>query len=523
MKNVVTTLDLQSINEPVACTVKVNFNFSLEGKELVKETETYVSNVEYYPGLCIFEIDTDEGIACLSPSDHTGKVFHRTNNLIGQVKTEYKDTGDVQYTLIYGECIIKGDTKEVDVYLVKENKVTLKVRSCGKMSIVANKKLITDARHLRESLYLMCDRFNLNISVADYYLSRSPKIKSTNWDTNLMSFYYLYTFNNPKVTVYRKVAKNDIKGATATLLWHPQASKAVVRKIRDLLDLGTHGISDKLKLARDEISTIKLRDVQGFNNFSLALLNNFDNVRNPDSAVYLGAVFPKICKSLLVNKDSSLVEDTFRAYQLLEPNDIYPQDYDIISFRELHDVLAQRLTELENNKTGIVRLPTLNELPIFSKDGYTIKSVNAHDLPSLGKAMSICVGMYKKPCWLGTVNISTVYNSDNKPLACLEWYYGQECGKPYLVQAKLFANEMVCKDNHIHDIVSQWCDENGITVFARDMGDSYEGGDASLPPKPKALPERQALIQSQQPQHDGAYQPPRDGAYQPPRDEFQFF
>ena len=43
MKNVVTTLDLQSINEPVACTVKVNFNFSLEGKELVKETETYVS------------------------------------------------------------------------------------------------------------------------------------------------------------------------------------------------------------------------------------------------------------------------------------------------------------------------------------------------------------------------------------------------------------------------------------------------------------------------------------------------
>lgn len=508
MKNVVNTLDLdlQLPNGPVAGTVKVNFNFSLEGKELVKETETYVSNVEYYPGLCICGIDTDEGIARLSPSYRTGKVFHRANNLIGQVKTGYKDTGDVQYTLIYGEYIIKRDTKEVDVRLVKESKVTLKVRSCGKMSIVANKKLITDTRRLKGFLSLMCDRFNLNISIVDYYLSRSPKIKSTNWDTNLMSLYYLYTFNNPKVTVYRKVAKNDIKGATATLLWHPQASKAVVRKIRDLPDLGTYGVLSKLRLVRDEISTIKLRDVQGFNNFSLALLNNFDNVRNLNSVVYLGAVFPKICKSLLVNKDSFLVEDTLRAYLLLKPNDIYPQDYDIISFRELHDVLTQRLTELEEKKTGLVRLPTLNELPIFSKDGYTIKSVNAHDLPSLGKTMSICVGTYKESCWLGIVNISAVYNSDNKPLACLEWYYGRTCGKPYLVQAKLFANKMVCQDNHIHDIVSQWCDENGIAAFTRDMGDSYEGGNAFLPLTPKALPERQELIHSRQVTY-GAYRP----------------
>lgn len=507
MKNIVSTLDLQLINGPVAGTVKVNFNFSLEGKKLAKETETYVSNVEYYPGFCTSGIDTDEGTAYLPPSYRTGKVFHRPTQIIGQAKTEYKDTGDIQYTLIYGEYIIRGNTEEVYVYLVKESKVTLRVRSCGKMSLVSNNKLITAAGHLKETLALMRDRFNLNMYIVDYYLSRSPKIRATNWDTNLMLFYYLYTFGNPKVTVYRKVAKNDIKGATAALLWHPKASKAVVRKIRDSFDLWAYTTPNKLKTVRDEISTIKLRDVQGFNNFSLALLNNFDNIRNLDLIVYLGAVFPKVCKSLLANKDYSLVEDTVRAYKLLEPNDIYTQDYDIISLRELHDVLTQRLTELDDKKIGLGRLPTLNELPVSSKNGYTIKSVNAHDLPSLGKGMHICVGMYKQQCWLGSVNISAVYDPNGKPVACLEWYYGEECGKGYLVQAKLFANKRVCMDETILDLVLEWSKLNNILVFTRDMGGTYEGSGCSLPPRPKPLEERQTLLKNHASQDTCGYMP----------------
>ena len=507
MKNIVSTLNLQLINGPTTGTVKVNFNFSLEGKKLVKETKTYISNVKYYPGFCTPVIDTDEGTVYLLSSYRTGKVFHCTNQIIGQAKTEYKDTGDIQYTLIYGEYIIRGGTtEEVYVYLIKESKVTLRVRSCGKMSLVSNNKLITDTKHLKKFLALMCDRFNLNMSVVDYYLSRSPKIRSTNWETDLMSFYYLYTFGKPKATVYRKVANNDIKGATAALLWHPQASKAVVRKIKGLFDIGAYSTSNKLKAVRDKISTIKLRDIQGFNNFSLALLNNFDNTRNLGLIAYLGAVFPKVCKSILANKDYSLAEDTVRAYKLLEPNNIYDQDYDIISLRELHDVLTQRLAESKDRELGLGRLPTLNELPVSFKNGYTVKSVNAHDLPSLGKAMSICVGMYKQQCWLGAVNISAVYDPNGKPVACLEWYYGK-CGKGCLVQAKLFANKSVCMDETILDLVLEWSKLNNILVNTRDMGGTYEGSGCFLPPRPKPLEERQTLLRSNASQDTCGYMP----------------
>lgn len=477
--------------------IKVNLHFSLEGKKLIKDNDDYLSYVNYPANITPGFVDFNRELAFVTPSRKTGKVLFKSFNLIGTIKTKYKDTGNIQYPLIYGEYITRGTLEEVDTYLVKTSKTVLTILSGGKMSLTIDGKLLTGTEHIRVHLACVNQAYNLNISLTDYYLSRSPKIQRTSWEKPLMDFYYNNTFDRIKKSVYRKVYKNDIKGATAALLWHPQASKAVVKKVKELLNTRNVHFADELPSIRNTLSTIKLKDPQGFNNFSLQVLNQTQSYNKLFDVIFLGAMFPNIANSLLKNSDYSFVNDTCDAYyRLKEEGYIFDTDFELKSIKQLHDTLTERVVELKDVKSGLVRLPTLNELPIFSKNGYTIKNVNAHDLPGLGEAMSICVGMYKRVCWLGTVNISAVYGSSGKPIACLEWYYGEGSEKGYLVQAKLFANKKVYTDNTILDLVFEWCKLNNILIYTRDMGSTFTGTNDFLPPKPDPLEERQELLRT---------------------------
>lgn len=98
----------------------------------------------------------------------------------------------------------------------------------------------------------------------------------------------------------------------------------------------------------------------------------------------------------------------------------------------------------------------------------------AADLMTAGKKLRNCVGSYRDRVIQGKAAIVVVTDGDMNPIACLELAMGNKVkkGQPkfnHLVQAKLFANAQLKKDNKIHSTVMKWANRLKIEPHTIDV------------------------------------------------------
>ena len=121
---------------------------------------------------------------------------------------------------------------------------------------------------------------------------------------------------------------------------------------------------------------------------------------------------------------------------------------------------------------GDVMLPEVPQLQADVNGMHFMVPRTAADLMTAGKRLKNCVGSYRDRVMKGTTAIVLVTDDAMKPVACLELANkGKKKGRQIfdLVQAKLFANEMLKKNTHINSTVMQWSNQLKIEPHTIDV------------------------------------------------------
>ena len=123
---------------------------------------------------------------------------------------------------------------------------------------------------------------------------------------------------------------------------------------------------------------------------------------------------------------------------------------------------------------GDVILPAQPQLQADMNGMHFMVPKTAADLMTYGKRLKNCVGSYRDRVIQGQAAIVVVTDDDMNPIACLELATGNKVkkGQPkfnHLVQAKLFANAQLKKDNKIHSTVMKWANRLKIEPHTIDV------------------------------------------------------
>ena len=137
--------------------------------------------------------------------------------------------------------------------------------------------------------------------------------------------------------------------------------------------------------------------------------------------------------------------------------------------KNFHDEVIRIFNKQEY---GDVMLPYVPQLQADVNGMHFMVPRTAADLMTAGKRLKNCVGSYRDRVMKGTTAIVLVTDDAMKPVACLELANkGKKKGRQIfdLVQAKLFANEMLKKNTHINSTVMQWANQLKIEPHTIDV------------------------------------------------------
>ena len=179
---------------------------------------------------------------------------------------------------------------------------------------------------------------------------------------------------------------------------------------------------------------------------------------------------PSILRWLL-GEDIRDVEDCVDMYAKLEPKyqeGLWKKRFKLKNF---HDEVINIFNKQEY---GDVILPAQPQLQADMNGMHFMVPKTAADLMTYGKRLKNCVGSYRDRVIQGQAAIVVVTDDDMNPIACLELATGNKVkkGQPkfnHLVQAKLFANAQLKKDNKIHSTVMKWANRLKIEPHTIDV------------------------------------------------------
>jgi hypothetical protein len=179
---------------------------------------------------------------------------------------------------------------------------------------------------------------------------------------------------------------------------------------------------------------------------------------------------PSILRWLL-GEDIRGVEDCVDMYAKLEPKyqeELWKKRFKLKNF---HDEVINIFNKQEY---GDVILPDQPQLQADMNGMHFMVPKTAADLMTYGKRLKNCVGSYRDRVIQGQAAIVVVTDDDMNPIACLELATGNKVkkGQPkfnHLVQAKLFANAQLKKDNKIHSTVMKWANRLKIEPHTIDV------------------------------------------------------
>lgn len=171
----------------------------------------------------------------------------------------------------------------------------------------------------------------------------------------------------------------------------------------------------------------------------------------------------------MLSEDIRDVEDCVDMYVKLEPkyrDALWEKRFKLKNF---HDEVINIFNKQEY---GDVILPAQPQLQADMNGMHFMVPKTAADLMTAGKRLKNCVGSYRDRVMKGTTAIVLVTDDAMKPVACLELANkGKKKGCQIfdLVQAKLFANEMLKKNTHINSTVMQWANQLKIEPHTIDV------------------------------------------------------
>lgn len=137
--------------------------------------------------------------------------------------------------------------------------------------------------------------------------------------------------------------------------------------------------------------------------------------------------------------------------------------------KNFHDEVIKIFNKQEY---GDVMLPEVPQLQADVNGMHFMVPRTAAELMTAGKRLKNCVGSYRDRVMKGTTAIVLVTDDAMKPVACLELSNkGKKKGRQIfdLVQAKLFANEMLKENAHINSTVMQWANQLKIEPHTIDV------------------------------------------------------
>lgn len=179
---------------------------------------------------------------------------------------------------------------------------------------------------------------------------------------------------------------------------------------------------------------------------------------------------PSILRWLL-GEDIRDVEDCVDMYAKLEPKYQEALWKKRFKLKNFHDEVINIFNKQEY---GDVILPAQPQLQADMNGMHFMVPKTAADLMTYGKRLKNCVGSYRDRVIQGQAAIVVVTDDDMNPIACLELATGNKVKKcqpkfNHLVQAKLFANAQLKKDNKIHSTVMKWANRLKIEPHTIDV------------------------------------------------------
>ena len=173
----------------------------------------------------------------------------------------------------------------------------------------------------------------------------------------------------------------------------------------------------------------------------------------------------------LLGEDIRDIEDCVDMHAKLEPKYQEALWKKRFKLKNFHDEVINIFNKQEY---GDVILPAQPQLQADMNGMHFMVPKTAADLMTYGKRLKNCVGSYRDRVIQGQAAIVVVTDDDMNPIACLELATGNKVkkGQPkfnHLVQAKLFANAQLKKDNKIHSTVMKWANRLKIEPHTIDV------------------------------------------------------
>lgn len=173
----------------------------------------------------------------------------------------------------------------------------------------------------------------------------------------------------------------------------------------------------------------------------------------------------------LLGEDIRAIEDCVDMHAKLEPKYQEALWKKRFKLKNFHDEVINIFNKQEY---GDVILPAQPQLQADMNGMHFMVPKTAADLMTYGKRLKNCVGSYRDRVIQGQAAIVVVTDDDMNPIACLELATGNKVkkGQPkfnHLVQAKLFANAQLKKDNKIHSTVMKWANRLKIEPHTIDV------------------------------------------------------
>lgn len=173
----------------------------------------------------------------------------------------------------------------------------------------------------------------------------------------------------------------------------------------------------------------------------------------------------------LLGEDIRVIEDCVDMHAKLEPKYQEALWKKRFKLKNFHDEVINIFNKQEY---GDVILPAQPQLQADMNGMHFMVPKTAADLMTYGKRLKNCVGSYRDRVIQGQAAIVVVTDDDMNPIACLELATGNKVkkGQPkfnHLVQAKLFANAQLKKDNKIHSTVMKWANRLKIEPHTIDV------------------------------------------------------
>ena len=173
----------------------------------------------------------------------------------------------------------------------------------------------------------------------------------------------------------------------------------------------------------------------------------------------------------LLSENIRDIEDCVDMHAKLEPKYQEALWKKRFKLKNFHDEVINIFNKQEY---GDVILPAQPQLQADMNGMHFMVPKTAADLMTYGKRLKNCVGSYRDRVIQGQAAIVVVTDDDMNPIACLELATGNKVkkGQPkfnHLVQAKLFANAQLKKDNKIHSTVMKWVNRLKIEPHTIDV------------------------------------------------------